>query len=73
MKLKQCIKIAEACGIQTLGNAISSIDRHGISIFGYDNVMDELRELYEECNALYKKGFASIDTPIKDVKLLIKE
>lgn len=72
MKLKQCIDIAENCGLNTLGDAVLNVDIHAMSIFDYRKLSGELMELYREYNDLYKSGLIDKDTSLEDAKLLIK-
>lgn len=72
MKLKQCIDIAEDCGLNTLGDAVLNVDIHAMSIFDYRKLSGELMELYKEYNDLYKSGLIDKDTSLEDAKLLIK-
>lgn len=72
MKLKQCIDIAEDCGLNTLGDAVLNVDIHAMSIFDYRKLSGELMELYREYNDLYKSGLIDKDTSLEDAKLLIK-
>ena len=48
MKVKEACEIADECGLETIGEAILNIQIHAISIFSYDDLDKELRELYED-------------------------
>lgn len=54
MKLKAACEIAEACGLETVGEAIRNIEIHAISLFTYDELDKEMNELYDEA-AYYMK------------------
>lgn len=63
MKLKAAFNIAKSCGLTTVGEAILNIDMHSMSIFVYDEISNELKELYDE----YKKYEFNQDDLIEDV------
>jgi len=48
MKLKEACKIAEYCGLKTIGEAVDNIDHHCTSLFKYENIFTELDELYTD-------------------------
>lgn len=48
MKLKAACGIAEACGLDTVGEAVFNIKLHAPSLFAYDEVPGELKELDED-------------------------
>lgn len=45
MKLLKALKIADACGLPTVREAIRNIEIHATSLFKYDDVEKETREL----------------------------
>lgn len=51
MKLYDACDIGKACGLETVGEAVLNISMHAISIFAYDQLNDELNELYSEADA----------------------
>lgn len=48
MKVKEACEIAKDCGLETIGEAILNIELHVLSLFSYDEIDKELRELYED-------------------------
>jgi hypothetical protein len=48
MKIKTACEIADACGLETILEAISNIDYHCMQIFPYDKMREELKELYND-------------------------
>lgn len=48
MKLKTAIDIAKDCGLETVGEAICNIEIHALSIFDYDKMNEEFKELYDD-------------------------
>ena len=48
MKVKEACEIAEACGLETIREAILNIEIHAGSLFSYDELNSELSELYED-------------------------
>lgn len=55
MNLKECFKIAEACGLTTVGEAFDNVRIHAINIFVYDEITEELQELVDEIDSLKLK------------------
>ena len=48
MKVREACEIADECGLETIGEAIFNIQLHAISLFSYDELNEELNELYED-------------------------
>ena len=48
MTLKTACAIGIDCGLTTLGEAVLNIDLHAVNIFNYNEIVKELRELYDE-------------------------
>jgi hypothetical protein len=48
LKVAEACEIADECGLQTIGEAILNIKIHAISLFSYDELDKELKELYED-------------------------
>ena len=61
MTLKEACELADACGLETIGEAIMNAEFHAISLFTYDEIAAELNELYNEAD-----GY-DMDTPIEEV------
>ncbi len=61
MKLKTACDIAEACGLDTVGEAIHNIGFHAPSLFAYDDLPGELKELEKDA-----AGIPS-ETPIGEI------
>lgn len=60
MTLKTACAIGIDCGLTTLGEAVLNIDLYAVNIFNYNEIVKELRELYDEFDA-------------KEMKMPIKE
>ena len=48
MRLFTCLDIANACGLETVDEAIYNIELHATSIFAYDKIEEEISEIYQE-------------------------
>ncbi|MFH0334709.1 hypothetical protein [Clostridium perfringens] len=48
MKLKRAIKIGKDCGLETIGEAICNIELHASSIFDFDEIQEEIKELHND-------------------------
>lgn len=48
MRLFTCLDIANACGLETVDEAIYNVELHAISIFVYDKIDEEISEIYQE-------------------------
>ena len=48
MRLFTCLDIANACGLETVDEAIYNIELHATSIFTYDKIEEEISEIYQE-------------------------
>lgn len=48
MKLEHAFKIAKACGLSTVEDAILNIELHVLNIFDYSEIKNEMKELYED-------------------------
>lgn len=59
------IQIAEDCGLTTLGEAVLNIDMHCMSIFSYDKINEELKELYSEYKSVVDNYGFDKDTTIE--------
>lgn len=56
MRLIKCLEIGKSCDLETVGEAMLNIDMHAISIFDYEKLTEELREMYDEFeNSGFKK------------------
>lgn len=66
MNLKTCLSIAKDCGLTTIGEAYLNIKYHAISIFSYDDINKEMKELADEINELSNKGPINTDTLIDE-------
>ena len=47
MKFKEALEMGIACGLATVDEAIRNIEIHAGNFFVYEEVEDELQELYE--------------------------
>ena len=48
MRLFTCLDIANACGLETVDEAIYNIELHAISTFAYDKIEEEIAEICQE-------------------------
>ncbi|MGV2640064.1 hypothetical protein GNF86_01230 [Clostridium perfringens] len=48
MKLKRAIKIGKDCGLETIGEAIYNIELHASSMFDFDKIQEEIKELHND-------------------------
>lgn len=48
MKVREALEIGYSCGLETVGEAVDYITIHSMNIFAYDDITDELQELYRE-------------------------
>ena len=48
MRLFTCLDIANACGLETVDEAIYNVELHAMSIFVYDKIDEEISEIYQE-------------------------
>lgn len=48
MRLFTCLDIANACGLESVGEAIFNIELHAISTFDYNKIKEEISEIYQE-------------------------
>ncbi len=61
MKLKTALDIAKDCGLHTVGEALLNIEIYALSIFNYNTLEDEVKELHGEVNQLKLKEEDSLD------------
>lgn len=52
MKLKEVCEIADACGLETVGEAVLNAERHYDALVSIDSMSEEFEELYREVKAL---------------------
>jgi hypothetical protein len=55
MKLETCFKLAEACGLETVGEAYDNIILRCTQIFRYEDIKAEVQELADEIEHRYLK------------------
>ena len=48
MKLEDALKFAYNCGLGTVGEAYNNISIHAMSLFKYEDIQDEIEELFRE-------------------------
>jgi hypothetical protein len=58
MKIKECVKMAKACGLETMSEAVNNIRIHSTNLFVYEEIAAELNELYAE---LKERGIKPTD------------
>ncbi len=52
MKLKEICEIADACGLETVGEAVMNAELHYDAFVSIDDMNKEFEELYREAKAL---------------------
>ena len=52
MKLKTACEIADACGLETVGQAVMNAERHYDALVSINTMHEEFEELYREAKAL---------------------
>ena len=52
MKLKEICEIADACGLETIGEAVINAEQHYDALVPIDSMDKEFEELYREVKAL---------------------
>lgn len=50
MTLKECRELGHLCGLETDKECILNVEIHALSLFKYEDIDDELEELYTEYN-----------------------
>lgn len=48
MKIKEALEIGEECGLLTIKESLLNIQIHAASLFSYENIQTELKNLYDE-------------------------
>lgn len=66
MTLKECAEMGDSCGLDDITEAYFNIKYHAISIFEYERITDEMKELVDEINKLTQEGKITSKTLIKD-------
>ena len=64
MTLQKCLELGKECGLTTLDECVRNVEIHSGSLFKYDDLENELTELYEDIEEQepewfyehYKKG-----------------
>ena len=64
MTLQDCLELGRECGLSTLDECVRNVEIHSCSLFNYDDLANELTELYEDIEEQepewfyehYKKG-----------------
>ncbi len=51
MKLAAAAEMGIVCGLKTVGEAISNVTVHSMSIFKYEDINKEIDELYKDAKA----------------------
>lgn len=62
MTLKTCLEIGMDCGLSKVSECIYNIELHAMSIFSYDNIESELKELQLDVNNIFQKTNFTNDT-----------
>lgn len=72
MKLKDCIELAEECGLDTLEEAFSNIEIHAGNLFAYTEITKEIEELCKDISETViptlSEGMTLSDIPLTTVK-----
>lgn len=71
MELKNCLEFGKDLGLKTVEEAIVSVDCHAMNMFVYDQIANELNELLNEYNELYKADLIGAKTPIEEALTVI--
>lgn len=62
MVLIKALEIGMDCGLYTVNEALLNIDLHAMSIFKYEDINEEVLEMYDEWNAVAEaSGFKTTD------------
>lgn len=48
MTLQDCLELGRECGLSTLDECVRNVEIHSSSLFKYDDLANELTELYED-------------------------
>tara|TARA_Y100000034_G_scaffold132889_1_gene196952 strand:+ start:139 stop:351 length:213 start_codon:yes stop_codon:yes gene_type:complete len=48
MKLKEVCRIGKEVGMTTIGESVDNIDHHAMSLFKYDDISNQLTEMYTD-------------------------
>lgn len=67
MTLTNAVEMGRFCGLNTVEECISNVERHSISIFKYTELQKELEELHEDYD-LYLDGHYKLDIEAIDRK-----
>lgn len=59
MKLREALELGEACGLQTVGEALDNVVLHALNLFVYKKINEEIEELHSE---FQKSGFKPEDS-----------
>lgn len=62
MKLKVACEIADACGLETISEAICNIEFHAPQLFAWGHIHEEEQELYDD---IAQKGYCGSDSIYK--------
>ena len=62
MKLKEACKLADACCLKTIAEAIVNIEIHAPQLFAWEDIHKEEQELYDD---MEQKGYCRSDSIYK--------
>jgi hypothetical protein len=73
MKLKSALEMAEACGLETVAEAIFNIRLHAASLFLWDSMVFEINELINEWKEIVEKTEFEQSSSVRDVLEWLKK
>lgn len=66
MKLKECMEIGKACGLYSIEECYDNIILHSLSLFKYDDISKEIKELQKDIFYNYPDLFCNIFSTKKE-------
>ena len=71
MKFIDALELGFDCGCDTVGSAITNVEIHGMNLFVYDRMDEELLEMYNGFDAFAADG-GSLNMDIEEAIVLMK-
>ena len=66
MKLKECLELGKACGLNTWEECYDNVYLHAINIFNYSDINKEILELQKDIFAINPDKFCKIFNATKE-------
>jgi hypothetical protein len=63
MKLEEALRTGAVCGLETVEEALANIYIHSPSLFKYEEIKQELEELYQEALDTYGESWRTVKIP----------